>query len=84
MSEERSGKSHALAWTLAIVAVPVLYVLTMPVVAWAAHRFDKPATMIGGVWWMSVYAAPFSWMQTTPIEKPLMSYYNWVLDQLPY
>ena len=30
MSADRSAKSRATAWTLAIIAVPVLYVLTLP------------------------------------------------------
>jgi hypothetical protein len=32
MDSRRSAKSHATAWVLAAVAVPVLYVLTLPIV----------------------------------------------------
>ena len=50
MSEERSGKSHALAWALSVLAVPVLYVLSAPAIYYSfAPQSD----------WVVKYARPY-------------------------
>jgi hypothetical protein len=63
MSPERSVKSHAMAWIVTVlVAVPVLYVLTFPVVMWYAYWKDRLATI-----------APENPSGSSPIPFPMSS-----------
>ena len=75
MSAERSGKSHGMAWTLAIiVAVPVLYFLSISPLACLIRRDlrGQPPR------WFRSYSAPAGWLyHNTPLKAPLDAYSDW-------
>jgi hypothetical protein len=73
MSAERSGKSHAIAWTLSIFAVPVLYVLTLPPIFFFVemHFTSSP----GIEEFMNTYCEPYGWLvDQKALQKPLRAY----------
>ncbi len=72
MSAKRSSMSHAMAWALAVVAVPVLYVLTMPVVVWSCHR-PSPTGAFGPPW-LVAYRFPFEQLCDTRLAEPLAGF----------
>jgi hypothetical protein len=76
MSSARSGKSRALAWTLSMLAAPVLYLLSVPPItclcvrAWGAQVMDSNA--------LQRYIAPFNWVKNyTLLDRPLNLYRDW-------
>jgi hypothetical protein len=82
MSTDRSGRSHALAWIVTVlVAVPVLYVLTFPVVMWYAYWKDHTGDHSPREpRWLLTYSVPYVYLaRETPLSHPLVSYYDWVL-----
>ena len=73
MSAERSSNSHAVAWMLSLLAVPVLYLLSVP---WVMLIQFKGAPLLGGM--SRPYCAPFDWLHDrTPLRAPLEAYWNW-------
>jgi hypothetical protein len=74
MKPHRTAKSHVTAWVLVVVAAPVLYVFTMPVVALLAPQ-PPPA-------WLVVYTTPFTWLMGTPLRGPLKAYMGWMIGLL--
>jgi hypothetical protein len=58
-------------WTLSILAVPVVYVLSFPFVTLSVGSKLPP--------WTEVYAKPWGWFFDTPLEKPLRNYWVWVV-----
>jgi hypothetical protein len=62
MSSERSGKSRVAAWTLAIIAVPVLYVLTFPPIAslvLTRNGMDLGYSLDLYPHWLAQYGTPY-------------------------
>lgn len=75
MSGERSRKSHALAWALSVLAVPVLYLLSVPPLEMDSYRR-------GPTPWMHWYGKPYTWLEEhTPLQKPLDVYRIWHWDR---
>jgi hypothetical protein len=73
-----ASRSHAMGWTLAVLAVPVLYVLTLPPIAVIGMRLGVDKR------WVDVYAAPANWLYSeTPLRKPLDTYGAWWGKLLP-
>jgi hypothetical protein len=68
MNSERSGKSHATAWVLSILAAPVLYLLSVaPLACSHAHGEGPP--------WLIRYCFPAKWIADhTVLERPLRAY----------
>jgi hypothetical protein len=66
MSAVRSGKSHAMAWALAlIVGLPVLYLLSCPfILQWGAYRDAGESCRISQKWLIQYYA-PYHWAAST-------------------
>jgi hypothetical protein len=65
---------------MVIVAVPLLYVLTIPVVLRIYGRthpgpYNPPP-------WLTAYVAPLDWVAGTPLEEPIRAYHNWMLHRL--
>lgn len=62
-------------WALSILAVPVVYVLSVPVVGHltgAGLPWAQPRP------WFRVYSMPWHLtMEHTPLKGPLSAYYNW-------
>lgn len=79
MAEGRHN-SHAVTWTLAMLAVPVLYVLTLPLVVVVARKTYE--AMLGGYSrppaWLETYATPLEWLYQTPLKQPIEAYFDWV------
>jgi hypothetical protein len=69
-----------MAWTIALLTVPVLYVLTFPpLVILMQNLHNMPDR------WFEIYAAPISWMhRNTPASKPMEDYAKWWADMLGY
>jgi hypothetical protein len=85
--------SRLLAWLLSILAVPLLYLLTFPVVLRIIFSMGlgPPATSVyAGAppplpHWVEVYEAPYLWLyRSSPrVGQVLERYGNWVMRHLP-
>jgi hypothetical protein len=86
MSSERSRKSDATTWTLSILAVPVIYLLSTPAITFAVVQ--PVWNENDGAWryrpghgypdWLKTYVGPFDWLRfNTPLGPPLQSYRDW-------
>ncbi|MEZ0273919.1 MAG: hypothetical protein ACAH88_03370 [Roseimicrobium sp.] len=80
MSAPSSARSRATVWVLSIIAVPVLYLMSVPPIwvvglrTWGNH---PPALLEG-------YIAPYEWLRSsTPLKAPLNAYLRWCL-KLPW
>ncbi|RBP36978.1 hypothetical protein DES53_115119 [Roseimicrobium gellanilyticum] len=81
-SSDADGSSYTrgLAWGLCLlVAVPVLYLLSVPpVVIYALDVAPRPPGVYGPPKWLVVYVAPAEWMITgTSFEDPMRKYSEW-------
>jgi hypothetical protein len=76
MSDRSSGKSHIVAWVFAMLAVPALYLLSVPPV-WRIslqHRGLVSEEVV------SAYEKPYYWLVLhTSLGKPLGRYSEWCL-----
>ncbi|RBP36333.1 hypothetical protein DES53_11722 [Roseimicrobium gellanilyticum] len=77
-----SGMSAMRTLTVAILAVPVLYVLSFPpIAALAAERLPGPhpdPVYPPAPVWLVRYGQPyFSLMKTSVLQVPLKSYFDW-------
>ena len=70
MSEERSPKSHAWAYVLAAIALPAIYLLSVPPLeAWQRRSGPFPPQLV------ELYGTPYTWLwQHSPLRKPLSEY----------
>jgi hypothetical protein len=76
MKTERAGKSHAMAWALSVILVPVLYLLSVPPVVCFTYR--AYSTDLSVLQWLGLYQAPYGWMaRETPLRHPMEQYYEW-------
>ena len=86
MSAPRSGKHRATAWVIAVLMVPVLYVLTEPPILYAvaAHR----ATILGRPKtekWMLIYCAPYGWLVgRKSLQRFLVAYDQYWRERFNY
>jgi hypothetical protein len=75
-----NGREEAMSargWTLSILAVPVLYVLSVPVVFGLGYRATNNTALPDG---FRTYAAPYYLIRDdTPWEDWLDAYFFWVL-----
>jgi hypothetical protein len=77
MSAERQGKSHAMAWVLCILAVPVLYLLSVPPLLHCSMRDGMGilGPVLGVPTWVQEYSGPYNWIEAnTPLRTPLFKY----------
>ena len=75
---ESRAHSRWVGWTLALLAVPVLYVLTAPPIVYSGFTGRKlgPLTIDQG--WALAYGKPYKWMAAhTPLQGLLKSYQAW-------
>lgn len=88
MSAEREGKSHASTWTLAVLVVPLLYLLSAPPIVGYFCTESSGTLQLGGrpalfvavskPRWVRLYYAPYAWLQAnTPLHRPLDAYMQW-------
>jgi hypothetical protein len=68
-----TGKSSTAGWVLAgVVAVPLFYLLTYPIVVHASRSLEP------GAHWRSHYMKPYNWVVNhTPLKAPLHAYSEW-------
>ena len=80
MSEEPARKSHAMTWTLWIVAMPLLYVLSYgPLCGMVNNGTISDSSMD----WMGNFyrpAAKLYW--ESPLSEPFMAYADWWIRAL--
>jgi hypothetical protein len=75
MGEERSGKSHAMAWTLSVLGLPLLYLLSVAPLSLLTMRSHPRALQPD---WLMKYKAPENWIRdNTFLEAPLAAYETW-------
>ena len=76
MTVRSSGKSHAVAWVVLLLAVPVLYLLSCtPLVILIRGRPSTPPPQ-----WLELYTTPAQWVyENTPLKGPLTRYSLWWL-----
>ena len=75
MDSHRTAKSHVTAWVLAVVAVPVLYVLSVPFVVWICFGGHSVAHAPA---WLVIYVSPCQCLENTPLKEPVVAYTEWV------
>jgi hypothetical protein len=75
---EKRSRSHAVAWVLSLLAVPVLYLLSVPplycgiTTNWGRRLPNHPPA------WVMHYKEPFQWLYDhTPLQRPLDDYVLW-------
>ncbi|RBP44535.1 hypothetical protein DES53_104356 [Roseimicrobium gellanilyticum] len=91
MSTTHPGKSHIATWALLLLAVPLLYVLTVPAVMcivvrprWSGMASARPSKTTKG-WvtdhwpdWLNVYCEPYNWLvDETPLGPHMLGYQQW-------
>lgn len=65
-------------WTLALAAVPVVYVLTAPPFMIVIYKLTGRPVSAPGYAWEEVFMAPYSWAAAhTPLGNPLYQYLDW-------
>ena len=75
MSEKPEANSHAIAWIMALVVAPVVYLLSAGPMNYLNLKYhleleDKPAVL--------AFYVPWNWLyMETPLEKPLKIYGDW-------
>jgi len=76
MSEEQGRKSHALEWALCTVAIPVVYMLSVP---WVAIFTDQPRGLgAPPPKWCIAYCEPWDWaMHYRPLSETFGAYAQW-------
>jgi hypothetical protein len=78
MNRDRAdAKSHATAWTIALLFVPVLYVLSVPPVLMVTDRVAAPSMdpFAPLPTWPGNYGRPYRWLHdNTPLKTPLTAY----------
>ena len=85
MRAERSGKSRAVAWTLSVLAVPVLYALSVLPIYYFTHRvrnleYDQTPK------WLDAYSHPYWWTYARlphTAQEVCRAYDKWWYDLLP-
>lgn len=83
MSAEQKSRSHAAAWTLGALAVPVLYVLTLPLVVVIPIRSSmRTLASLSQDPWFLAYVAPYGWLRKTPLKPALDIYFEWAVDAM--
>ena len=71
---QTSGASHASAWITVIVAVPLLYLLTLPAVVAAVVPIGSPAAPDRSHW-LYTYAVPAVWLSEMDVFSKLYNPY---------
>lgn len=83
MNSHRSAKSRLTAWVL-VLSVPVLYVLTFPLVLCAVSSSLPRSRAISShvPKWFPVYKKPYNWIKSTPLRPVLDGYTSWWIEVL--
>ena len=87
MSAQRSAKSHAGLWMLALASLPILYLLSFPPVFLMTVRAANPHGASSHPWiiphWIEPHRDFYNWLMTQPIiGRPLWDYSEWWVERL--
>jgi hypothetical protein len=77
MNRDSAARSHATGWTIAVLCVPVLYVLSVPPVLMVSDRVSAPSMdpFAPLPAWPGNYGRPYRWLyENTPLKTPLAAY----------
>ncbi|QIF02092.1 hypothetical protein G5S37_11295 [Roseimicrobium sp. ORNL1] len=75
--ESRSAFRN-MGWALALLTVPVLYVLTLPPVRLTTFKVGGQPAILNPPKWLRAYSAPYDWLiEETPLRMPLVRYTIW-------
>jgi hypothetical protein len=66
---------------MVLVGVPLVYVLTLPVVVSITLKVD-PQSGIRPPHWLRTYAAPLGLLEHTPLKGPVRAYLEWTMKHL--
>lgn len=83
MSAERSttGRSHAAAWTVSVLAAPLLYLLTLPPLVIATGTPHRHGVQVAEG--LKPYCLPWGWLaKNTPMHSVMADYYEWWMEAL--
>lgn len=69
-------KGSSATWISLLVALPILYVLSIGPVAYLTLTGAMPASVPS---WTRQFYAPLDWLEHTPLRQPLDSYMAWWL-----
>ncbi|RBP46422.1 hypothetical protein DES53_102813 [Roseimicrobium gellanilyticum] len=88
-----SSKPSVTCWSLAVLSVPFLYLLSVPVVSgimlepqWVTRSTFKGTAFVADGWmlnemppgWLQAYRRPYHWLTyNTPLRIPLEGYSDW-------
>lgn len=76
--------AHWVGWVLALVAVPVAYVLTLPPIVMTLENAYGWGRTSAPPRWLVAYAAPGVWLyKDTPLQPILTSYAQWWRETIP-
>jgi hypothetical protein len=71
-------RSHWAGWTLALLAVPVVYVLTLPPIVLTLGNSYGWGRTSPTPKWLTLYAAPGMWLyKESPLQPVLTTYALW-------
>ena len=78
MSGEREKKSHITGWVVALVLVPMLYMLSWGPVVYLSEKFKLDLAGNAAFW---KFYAPLYWVEAnTPLDRPSKLYRYWWYD----
>jgi hypothetical protein len=79
MTPERSFLIHARTCLVSVLAVPVLYFLSVPIV-WYLAMWARTRSRISDWEWLEYFVAPYTWLYDTPLKEVAVIYWNWWQD----
>ncbi|HSI64260.1 MAG TPA: hypothetical protein VLE43_14125 [Candidatus Saccharimonadia bacterium] len=73
------SRSHWVGWTLSILAVPVLYLLSVPALFYFSATNRKTRELTPSPEWVKTYASPSRWAyeHCTVLRGPMDTYDRW-------
>jgi len=78
MSTEKEQQSHIAAWTIALMLVPVLYVLSIGPVNYLQAKHKLPRTIMPK---LVTFYSPLEWLsRNTSLRGPMEAYVTWWWD----
>jgi hypothetical protein len=80
MSGSPPKPSHATTWTTAVLALPVIYLLSVPPISLLTAT-DRDHVGYRPRPWANEYSALYDWLLGTSLmREPLQSYHSWWFD----
>jgi hypothetical protein len=78
MSGDQNHKPHVTGWILALLLVPLLYLLSYGPMLYFGIKYDFSFLMVPA---FQAFYAPYAWLRGhTPLQAPLDAYGMWWVD----